>query len=74
MPAGPARQSLGDVHFPDSMEQAQAAARRRFALEEFFGIQFNVAWRRSRHQERNGRVLGKRTACSRSSTKACRSI
>jgi ATP-dependent DNA helicase RecG len=51
---------LKDAHFPESMEQA-AAARRCFALEEFFGIQLNVVWRRSRHLNRAGRVLGKRT-------------
>lgn len=53
--------SLSDAHFPESMERA-ARARRRFALEEFFAIQLNVAWRRSRHLEQSGRVLGKRTA------------
>lgn len=58
--ATPRLEVLRWAHFPESMEQAQAA-RRHFALEEFFGIQLNVAWRRSRHQERNGRVLGKRT-------------
>ncbi len=52
--------SLKEAHFPDSIEQAKAA-RRRFALEEFFGIQLNVAWRRSRHFEQTGRILGKRT-------------
>jgi len=52
--------ALKEAHFPDSMEQA-IAARRRFALEEFFGIQLNVAWRRSRHFEQTGRVLGRRT-------------
>jgi ATP-dependent DNA helicase RecG len=57
----PRASSLKEAHFPESMEQAKAA-RRRFALEEFFGIQLNVAWRRSRHQEQTGRVLGKRTA------------
>lgn len=51
---------LKQAHFPESMEQAKAA-RRRFALEEFFGIQLNVAWRRSRHHEQTGRILGKRT-------------
>ncbi len=53
-------EALRQAHFPDSLEQAQAA-RRRFALEEFAAIQLNVAWRRSRHQARNGRVLGRRT-------------
>ena len=57
---GPRARALWQAHFPDSLEQAQAA-RRRFALEEFFQIQLNVAWRRARHQEQAGRVLGKRT-------------
>ena len=57
----PRATALKEAHFPESLEQAKAA-RRRFALEEFFGIQLNVAWRRSRHQEQTGRVLGKRTA------------
>jgi len=60
-PASPRATALWEAHFPDSMQQAQAA-RRRFALEEFFAIQLNVAWRRLRHQEQTGRVLGKRTA------------
>ncbi len=50
-----------DVHFPDSAELA-AVARRRFALEEFFVLQLNVVWRRSRYGEKTGRVLGKSTA------------
>lgn len=50
-----------DVHFPESAELA-AAARRRFALEEFFSLQLNVVWRRSRYGEQSGRVLGKSTA------------
>ena len=57
----PRATALKEAHFPESLEQAKAA-RRRFALEEFFGIQLNVAWRRFRHQEQTGRVLGKRTA------------
>lgn len=52
---------LREAHFPESMEQAEAA-RRSFALEEFFAIQLNVAWRRSRHHDQTGRILGKRTA------------
>ena len=48
-----------DAHFPESMEVAKRA-RRRFALEEFFGIQLNVVWRRSRHGEQTGRVLGRK--------------
>ena len=52
--------ALKMVHFPESVEEAKAA-RRRFALEEFFELQLNVVWRRSRHGEQAGRVLGKRT-------------
>ena len=48
------------IHFPESMDQAQAA-RRRFALEEFFLLQLNVVWRRARYGEQSGRVLGKST-------------
>lgn len=48
------------VHFPDSVGSAELA-RRRFALQEFFTIQLNVAWRRARHRLRPGRVQGKRT-------------
>jgi ATP-dependent DNA helicase RecG len=53
-------QSFKDVHFPDSIGQAQAA-RRRLAFEEFFELQLNVVWRRTRYAERSGRVLGKST-------------
>ena len=49
------------IHFPEAVELAQAA-RRRFALEEFFLLQLNVVWRRTRYAEQNGRVLGKSTA------------
>ena len=49
------------AHFPFSLEQA-AQARRRFALEEFFTIQLNVVWRRARHFDHTGRVLGKKTS------------
>jgi ATP-dependent DNA helicase RecG len=49
------------VHFPKSMEAAELA-RRGFALEEFFLIQLNVVWRRARHFEHLGRVLGMRTS------------
>lgn len=59
-PSLPRADALKNVHFPDSMEAVQAA-RRRFALEEFFALQLNVVWRRCRHGEQNGRVLGKRT-------------
>ncbi len=54
-------QSLKEVHFPETMNQARDA-RRRFALEEFFAIQLNVVWRRARYHEQSGRVLGKSMA------------
>ncbi len=52
--------ALQIAHFPDALDDAQGA-RRRFALEEFFELQLNVVWRRSRHGEQAGRVLGRRT-------------
>ncbi|MEO7101460.1 MAG: ATP-dependent DNA helicase RecG [Luteolibacter sp.] len=58
--SSPRADALKVAHFPNSMEDAKAA-RRRFALEEFFELQLNVVWRRSRHGEQAGRVLGKRT-------------
>lgn len=48
------------VHFPALMEEAEAA-RRRFALEEFFALQLNVLWRRTRYAAQEGRVQGQRT-------------
>ncbi|BCX48413.1 ATP-dependent DNA helicase RecG [Haloferula helveola] len=59
-PTYPRHEAYREVHFPESIEQADAA-RRRFALEEFFGVQLQVVWRRQRHDRRNGRVLGKKT-------------
>ncbi|MGB6220637.1 ATP-dependent DNA helicase RecG [Haloferula sp.] len=56
----PCHEAYREVHFPDSIEQTEAA-RRRFALEEFFALQLNVVWRRSRILHSNGRVLGKKT-------------
>ncbi len=52
--------SFRAVHFPDIMEVAQAA-RRRFALEEFFTLQLNVVWRRARRNGQSGRILATRT-------------
>jgi len=49
------------AHFPDSLEAA-AAARRSFALEEFFLLQLKVLWRRKRHLAHAGRAQGQRTA------------
>ena len=59
-PTFPRHEAYREVHFPDAIEQAEAA-RRRFALEEFFAVQLNVVWRRSRLLHSNGRVLGKTT-------------
>ncbi|MGE9271179.1 MAG: ATP-dependent DNA helicase RecG, partial [Verrucomicrobiales bacterium] len=59
-PSYPRHEAFAELHFPESMEQ-QDAARRRFALEEFFVLQLNVVWRRSQHQAQPGRVLGKKT-------------
>ena len=59
-PTTPRAEALRQAHFPEEIAQADAA-RRRFALEEFFSIQLNVAWRRALHHQRSGRVLGKRT-------------
>ena len=59
-PSYPRIEALREVHFPEAIEQADAA-RRRFALEEFFTLQLNVVWRRARIQEHTGRVLGTKT-------------
>jgi ATP-dependent DNA helicase RecG len=59
-PASSRFESLKAVHFPDVLDQAKQA-RRRFALEEFFTLQLNVVWRRTRYGEHSGRVLGKNT-------------
>lgn len=59
----PGRQRFDDIlqaHFPMSTEQAHQS-RRRFALEEFFAMQLNVVWRRARHFDHAGRVLGRKT-------------
>ncbi len=60
-PASPRAEAFKVIHFPGSLDSAQAA-RRRFALEEFFLLQLNVVWRRTRYAEQNGRVLGQNTA------------
>lgn len=51
---------LQETHFPTSLESTHTA-RRRFALEDFFTLQLNVVWQRTRHLARNGRILGKKT-------------
>jgi ATP-dependent DNA helicase RecG len=59
-PSYPRHEAFREVHFPEALEQAEAA-RRRFALEEFFALQLNVVWRRARNHEHRGRVLGTKT-------------
>jgi ATP-dependent DNA helicase RecG len=59
-PSYPRHEAFREVHFPEALEQAEAA-RRRFALEEFFSLQLNVVWRRARNHEHHGRVLGTKT-------------
>ena len=60
-PSYPRYEAMREVHFPGSMEQADAA-RRYFALEEFFALQLSVVWKRARYHEHEGRILGKKTA------------
>jgi len=55
----PRADALREVHFPESQEQAEAA-RRYFALEEFFKLQLNVAWRRVNYKKKEGRSLGRK--------------
>jgi ATP-dependent DNA helicase RecG len=59
-PTYPRAEALGEVHFPGEMSQVEAA-RRYFAKEEFFLQQLRVVWRRARHADLNGRILGKQT-------------
>ena len=59
-PSYPRSEALREVHFPESVEQAEAA-RRYFALEEFFALQLSVLWKRARYRDVSGRKLGKKT-------------
>ncbi|RYD41770.1 MAG: hypothetical protein EOP83_33510, partial [Verrucomicrobiaceae bacterium] len=59
-PTYPRAEAFREVHFPEAVEQAEAA-RRRFALEEFFAMQLNVVWRRARIHDHRGRVQGIKT-------------
>lgn len=54
-------EAFREIHFPEAVEQTEAA-RRRFALEEFFEMQVKVLWRRLRHDEQQGRAQGQKTA------------
>lgn len=59
-PSSPRSEGFVNIHFPEWMDLTKSA-RRRFALEDFFRLQLNVVWRRSRYGEKKGRVLGKKT-------------
>ncbi|MGB0774268.1 MAG: ATP-dependent DNA helicase RecG, partial [Akkermansiaceae bacterium] len=59
-PSYPRHEALREAHFPESIEHA-AAARRHFALEEFFFLQLKVAWKRQQTKSLTGHVLGKKT-------------
>lgn len=56
----PRLEAFREIHFPEAIEQTEAA-RRRFALEEFFEMQVKVLWRRMRHDEQQGRSQGRKT-------------
>jgi len=56
----PREEAFREIHFPNALEQTEAA-RRRFALEEFFEVQVKVLWRRMRQSEVKGREQGKKT-------------
>ena len=49
-----------EAHFPTELSQTEAA-RRFFAMEEFFLQQLRVLWKRKQNHDLNGRVLGKKT-------------
>ena len=55
----PPFEAFQEIHFPEAIEQTEAA-RRRFALEEFFEMQVKVLWRRMRHDEQKGKVQGQK--------------
>ncbi len=49
------------VHFPSEMADTEAA-RREFALEEFFLLQLNVLWQKSKMKQVPGYVQGRKTS------------
>lgn len=55
----PRAEAYHEVHFPSELEQV-AAARRYFALEEFVRLQLEVARRRKKYNQQQGRVQGKK--------------
>ena len=59
-PTYPRIEAYRELHFPGELVEAETA-RRHFAKEEFFLQQLRVVWKRARHAELNGRVLGKKT-------------
>ena len=59
-PSYPKIDAFREAHFPGELKEADAA-RRYFAKEEFFLQQLRVVWRRARHADLSGRILGKRT-------------
>ena len=59
-PTYPRIEAYREAHFPGELTHSDAA-RRHFAKEEFFLQQLRVVWRRARHADLSGRVLGKRT-------------
>lgn len=59
-PTYPRHEAFREIHFPDEIEQTEAA-RRYFAREEFFRQQLLVLERREQQQALPGRVLGKKT-------------
>ena len=59
-PSYPRIEAFREVHFPGELKESDAA-RRYFAKEEFFLQQLRVVWRRARHADLSGRILGKRT-------------
>lgn len=60
-PTYPRIEAFREAHFPGILKEADAA-RRYFAKEEIFLQQLRVVWRRARHADLSGRILGKRTA------------
>ena len=60
-PTYPRIEAYRELHFPGELVEAETA-RRYFAREEFFLQQLRVVWKRARHGELNGRVLGRKTS------------
>jgi len=55
----PRVEAYREVHFPNELEQVEAA-RRYFALEEFVRLQLEVARRRKKYNQQQGRVQAKK--------------